>query len=284
MSAKPAFEPALRAFAARERRALDDHPTPEILVAYRAGELTAGEEEKLRDHLALCPDCAEMLLDLVTFEEFTPPKESPGLTDAEIDAAWHRVQPRLAEGGQERPADLASWRDRRSASRTLAARSSVYDPVVWRRKLRNAYAVAAVLFVGAVGLTFWGLSLQRKLRADLQPTPNVALIDLNSETLRSSSNKPDASVPAWSQRFVLLLHLNEMESGEFPEYMVELRPAAQSAKTQLRISGLKYLEDGITLELSRDRVPPGSYQLDLFGLKGGDRQLLASFALGVAPP
>ncbi|HEX2643010.1 MAG TPA: zf-HC2 domain-containing protein, partial [Thermoanaerobaculia bacterium] len=61
---KPPLDEALRELAARARRDLGAHPTPELLAAYHAGELPEDEVEQIRDHLALCPECGELLLDL----------------------------------------------------------------------------------------------------------------------------------------------------------------------------------------------------------------------------
>ncbi|HEX7183497.1 MAG TPA: zf-HC2 domain-containing protein, partial [Thermoanaerobaculia bacterium] len=82
------MEPILRAEAEEARRALRDHPTPEQLVAYRAAELPGEEMERIKDHLALCTECGQLLLDLVRFEEFEPAEEPAALAGAEVEAAW----------------------------------------------------------------------------------------------------------------------------------------------------------------------------------------------------
>lgn len=57
----PSLSAALRGLAGaapdRER-----HPEPERLARYQAGELAAEETERLQDHLALCPECAALVL------------------------------------------------------------------------------------------------------------------------------------------------------------------------------------------------------------------------------
>ena len=103
MSAKPNLQPTLQALIDRDRRGLDEHPTPETLVAYHAGELPAAEQEDLRNHLALCHDCADLLLDLVSFAEFTPPEQTPALADGEVEGAWQKFQPRLVAREEPKP-------------------------------------------------------------------------------------------------------------------------------------------------------------------------------------
>lgn len=53
------------------------HPSAEQLVAYRAG----ADREAVRDHLALCRECAAIILDLAGRHR----------DDAELDAAWERA-------------------------------------------------------------------------------------------------------------------------------------------------------------------------------------------------
>lgn len=60
----------------------DDHPSAERLVAYRAGELGDADREAVRDHLALCRECAAIVLDLAGRHR----------DEAELDAAWERLR------------------------------------------------------------------------------------------------------------------------------------------------------------------------------------------------
>lgn len=70
---RPSLSLELRKLMERERQALKHHATPEHLVAYRAGELAEAAQERLRDHLAVCRDCAALLLDLADFGNLEPP-------------------------------------------------------------------------------------------------------------------------------------------------------------------------------------------------------------------
>jgi hypothetical protein len=275
------LEPALRALAARERRALDDHPTPEILVAYRAGKLPAEEQEALRDHLALCPDCAEMLLDLATFEQFTPTEEPAGLTDSDVGAAWQRMQQRLApvvetvETMEEAPVVVA--RDREPEPLPFVPRASEYEPVVLRRKLQTAYAIAAVLAVGVVGLSVWGLSLKGQVKASSTPEVNIHLVDAYSD----SSRGPDEGIPAIQGKHLLYLHAGETPKA--PEYGAEVRDPAGALI--LRTSGLVPVEEGVfSLGLPVDQLVPGTYRITLFGVTGNRWQKLDTLSFQVASP
>lgn len=284
MSAKPAFEPALRAYAVRERRALDDHPSPEILVAYCAGELAGEEEEDLRDHLALCPECAEMLLDLVAFEEFKPP-ETPGLADAEVEAAWHRVQPRLGVGGKERLATVAALSERLAEPRT-SRKGSEYESVVWRPRLRRAYALAAMLAVAVVGLTVWGTSLHRTIQRISGPQANPVIADAASERDGTRGDSEEEPTAPGEEMFFLVLHpLLEHEISEFPEYGAEIREIGTSGAPIVRLDGLIPAKGGaFSVRLPGKSFPAGEYRIIFFGVDGKRWQELDRLTFSITSP
>ena len=126
---KPSFEESLRVEAARRPRG-GEHPSLADLMAYRAGELAAREEDHVQEHLTQCRDCALLLLDLVEFEQFPqPPIELPP-PDARTAAAWQRLRPQLGGGEVAEP----------SGERSVPVEASVHElrprpsrVPVWRR-------------------------------------------------------------------------------------------------------------------------------------------------------
>jgi hypothetical protein len=98
--------------AERHRQGPARHAAAETLTAYHAGTLGDAEAESLRDHLAVCPHCARLLLDLAAFVD-TPlgaadagadPRaaghagadaSSPASADAPADAGWEALRRRL---------------------------------------------------------------------------------------------------------------------------------------------------------------------------------------------
>ena len=268
MSAKPALEPTLRALAARDRRSLSQHPTPEALVAYHSGELSGAEEEQLRDHLALCPDCADLLLDLVSFAEFNPPAEPATLANSEVEAAWQKVQPQIA--GPKTPV-VRPIREKH--------REAVAGDLVPRRRLAQAYAIAATLFLGVVGLSVWGISLQRRVHQQDRPQ-QVSYVDLLSKDDRERSGSKEEIVPPGGVHFVLFLHL-PAGAVEAQAYSVEIRPADSTAAPTVELAGL-IAKDGVcSLEVPREKFQPGVYRVALFG---ADRiQPVTSFGFGIPP-
>src|SRR5262245_53308308 len=71
------------------------HPAPEQLFEYQEGLLREEEEAKVQDHLALCPDCTRMVLELAgTVEPEFPEVEGP-LSEERMAALWPGLRQRL---------------------------------------------------------------------------------------------------------------------------------------------------------------------------------------------
>jgi hypothetical protein len=91
---KASFREALRARADAARRGLSHHPPVAALIAYHRGRSSLREAEDLRDHLTLCPECRELLLDLVHFGE-TGETQAATPADEEVEVAWRAMRTRL---------------------------------------------------------------------------------------------------------------------------------------------------------------------------------------------
>lgn len=279
MSAKPNLQPTLQALIDRERRGLDEHPTPETLVVYHAGEIPADEQEDLRNHLALCHDCADLLLDLVSFAEFTPPEQTPALADGEVESAWQKFQPRLVAREEALPAVAQLAERRRDVDRSLE-----YAVVSWQRKLRRAQAIAATLLLGVVGLSLWAGSLYREREKGSQPRAS-AQINLLSEgdVTRSGGNESESTVPPNAETFFIALHLDPTWK-EVGSYEAEIL-REDASKPSFIVSGLLDREGVCSFYVpSRKDFTPGRYLVDLYGIEEGRREKLARFQLQIAGP
>jgi hypothetical protein len=109
---KPDLREAVRRLA--EGRRPREHPVPEKLAEYHARELPAEEIPGLQDHLAECPECSQMLLDLESFDELEPPVENEPSTAARVVQEWKRLQRRLRS--RDAPSRDGSSRARRRRS------------------------------------------------------------------------------------------------------------------------------------------------------------------------
>jgi len=91
MANEPGLRIAIQALAEEERSVLSEHPMPDELVDYQAGDVTAEERERIQEHLALCPACSQAVLDVAPLPEVR-------LSDRTVAAAWARFE------GRRRPA------------------------------------------------------------------------------------------------------------------------------------------------------------------------------------
>lgn len=109
---KPPLDAALRHLAEQQRRSLTSHPTPQELAAYHAGELPPEAEARILDHLAICRECSDLLLDLSGFADLKPPAGVPELTDEQVEQDWQalRAKMREGEGKKERTAEVVPIR------------------------------------------------------------------------------------------------------------------------------------------------------------------------------
>lgn len=256
MDDKPPLEPHLRTQAEKARRELRDHPTPEQLAAYRAGELSGEEAERIKDHLALCPECAQLLLDLVAFEEHEPAEEPAGLANGNVEAAWQRLRPKLEEDQPAAPPVAAPERFRQTEKP-----DPTYTAVNWQRRLRSAYALAAALFFGVVGLTVWGVS-QKRL-AEQRTAPRLGDMLYFEETRG----------PAERERILGSQSVNIVlpTSATYQDYEVEIVDAeGRPVWHERRQVGE---DDSLFLGLTGTSLPPGLYEIRVYGIEG-DRKIL----------
>jgi hypothetical protein len=96
------IDPSERAEGVGERRG---HPAVEELVAYHQDGLAEEARERLQDHLALCKECARLLLDLEGFADLEPPSEAHRLSDGDVEEAKASLRVRI-RGDAALPARL----------------------------------------------------------------------------------------------------------------------------------------------------------------------------------
>jgi hypothetical protein len=118
----------------RDLRDPEEHPSPEVLTAYQANELSQEEDERIQSHLAQCRHCTEMLLELEAFLQPADREAAAPAADFEMAADWRKLRSRMR--GQKR---------------------------------QLAYAMAAVLLLAVVGLSIYALSREPERFATLDP-------------------------------------------------------------------------------------------------------------------
>ncbi|HWM94513.1 MAG TPA: zf-HC2 domain-containing protein [Thermoanaerobaculia bacterium] len=249
---KPTLTAALRQLAERERRSLKDHPTPQELASYHAGELPPEAEARLREHLAVCHECSDMLLDLARFSELTPPPGVPELTDQEVEEDWQALRKRMGEGKRE---------GKRTSDNVVPLR-----PVGQPKRERDYplwMPIAASLLIGVLGASY-GIYERMQPREDPQGSDSVGpyvpeVFDLDA-TVRGGETVGAGKMS--SQRGGLFF-LTPAE--EHPRYRVEVR---QNDKVLwgTEVSGPI---DSIPVNITPNFLEPGSYKIQLSGVEQG---------------
>ena len=89
---KPDFRQAVRKLSKR-LGSDDEHPTPEVLVAYHEAELSDAETDRVREHLAGCAECAREVLDYGRFGDELP--EDEAVADRAKAQDWEAIQDKL---------------------------------------------------------------------------------------------------------------------------------------------------------------------------------------------
>ena len=258
---KPSFEESLRALAAR-RRSGENHPAPEELVAYRAGDLTPEEDDRIQEHLTQCRDCARLLLDLAEFEELTPPPEELGPVDIRAEASWQRLRSRIKEEDEpeEEPSLVLQHRPR--------------PPVpLWRNPV-VPWALAAGLTVCVLWLGLRMGSLQSEIARISSPRLNVSFEDLAMGETRSVGGP---ETPVLHDGGVLIFSPSE----EAAEYEVEVT-SADGAPVIQPLRG-PAVDDVLTLGIPPSLLPVGEYSARLYAIESGERRLLEEHAFRIAP-
>lgn len=268
----PSLSEAIRLLAERDRRSLGAHPKIEDLAAYHAGELESHTEARVREHIAVCRECSDLLLDLINFSDLTPPPGEPDLTDEEMEEDWQALRARMGMGEEEpKPKKVAEV-----VPMVRPAPQPIPPP-----PRRNWLPVAAAVTAAVLGVLF-GLyqraqvtELNRRLQ-DLQQIRGVAPKYLEFGT-RSGDQVLEISSQADE---VVTFNPDAKETYPDPEVEI-LRGPDVIAKPPLVPGGDT---DSVSLQIPKGSLSPGSYQIRLYGKDEGQRTFVDQVTLQVNGP
>ena len=249
---------AVREVATAKRRQQPAHPSAEDLIAYQEQQLPGADAARVREHLVICPECAQLVLDLSTFPDVPLRDTAMALSPEEDEEDFEALLELLP---QERVAAIP-LQDHKPSS-----------------KRRPVLMMAASFIVGILGLSLW----LGGIRSPLQSAPDVrtgALLDLYpiASNSRGIDRAEKVEIPEDDSDLVLVLNTSDV--GGFLAYQVEIRSAA---KLMLQVTDLKPGTQGtITLVVPRAALPADSYEVLLFGtLEGADKTHIAVYQIEV---
>lgn len=259
------IDDSVRDYVSEKRRSLGKHPEIEELTAYRQGDLGASAVEEIRDHLTLCEECSDLLLDLASFTELEPPSEDYRLSPQDV---------------ADQKAELLA---RVSAEEASGGKVLTFTPrpesVVTTREVRVIpgwyHGVAAALLAAAVGLGFWVAMLKGA------PKPSSSGINLAQVNLAPSGLRggPAEEVASLDEDLFMLLDLYDKTPSE--NYRVEIY-ADKVEKSLWSREGFKLHEGAYLTMLFPREIPLAQrYKIQVYGLRGAAPELLAEYFLRI---
>lgn len=265
---KPPLDAALRHLAEQKRRSLTSHPKPQELAAYHAGELPPEAEARLLDHLSICRECSDLLLDLSGFADLLPPKGVPELTDEQVEQDWQKLRSRMreGEGKKERTAEVVPIRPAGPPPRTE----------------RSYWLPIAASLLAVLGLSF-GLyqnsqvaKLEQRLSEEVLPWSPPA-VTLDDTTVRSGGDQQEVKRITSKDGAVLSLYSDVEET--YPAYEAEIVGRATFKATPPREEG-----GPVSLVIPRGYLKRDTYEIQLYGVKGSQRIPLGRYEIQVDEP
>lgn len=258
----PSIDEFVGTVGAELRGGVSGHPSARELTAYHRDELTDEEMERIRDHLSLCRDCADLVLDVASFAE--PEAGSRTFAASEgMPAAWESLRSRLPD-------------DERSPATVIPF------PRKTPRLLPRSAPIAAALVVAVV--CGWMISRWQSGEAPGlgEPQLTVPVQDLFPRSYRRGSDPlPSLEVPTEARIF--LLQLNLADAGSYPDYFLRIVDAAGGEIWSG--NGLRRTAAGnFRIALPRRLLPAGQYGIELYGVGGSSRTLLERFDLSIEYP
>jgi hypothetical protein len=241
------------------------HPRAEELTAYRGGELAAGDAERVQAHLVACRECLDRLLDLDELAA-APHRRAAGVARLDTAAAWRALAPRLAQTQDGAPAGSPRWRP-------------------------GPRAVAAALIAATLALGVWGLrqraalgDLRREVERLSQPQPDVPIIDLfPPSSPRGGGPRPaPPELGAEAGYLTVVLHLPPSAEAAALEAVIADAGGREIWSGRLRGSEHGTLTLGIPRRYLVGRETAGELRILLYGLEGGRRRRLETYALPLA--
>jgi hypothetical protein len=231
----------------------DWHPNPDELLDYHVGDVSSEQRERIQDHLVLCPECVQSLLDLDAFPDLpVDPREK--LSPGEIASEWERFQGEVRQ------------------SRASGARGILGSAA-------GSFKLAAALAAICLGLGLQVLRMERQMGNLSRPRGGLGIVDLSPIEGRIERAEGDAKgiqVSPETDRLVLILNLADADSSAGYEVAI----LAADGHEIWRGGGLQRTPEGtLALEVPRRFLTATSYRIQLFRVDSRERKSVAEYSL-----
>jgi hypothetical protein len=236
----PELKATLADVVAEQARGLGEHPEPGLLFAFREGQLTAEQEEDVREHLTCCRDCVDLLV-------LDPEAAPESVVDFETGRAWREMRARVRQIEAERRA--ARFRKR-------------------SRLFQLATAASLALMAGAFLLDF-PTPPASPSAAGHAPIANVEIFDV-TRSLQRGPNQPATpiTVSEDDEYFTLVFVLDPRERTSYELEIVDDRGRKAWTTTAIDVR-----EARATLALPSGFLKPGDYIVRIQGQGEGSTEV-----------
>lgn len=272
---------ALRHLAEQESRTPSEHATPGELTAYHEGTLPPPIEARVREHLAHCKLCSDLLLDLAGFADLAPPPGVPELTDAEVEEDWQALRRKLGVGEGDKP--LVEEKPKASAEVVPIRR-----PVVPRKPDREFsiwQVIAAALLVAAVGLSAWVMSLKREVAFLVAQRVGGTMVVFDDGEQVRGEGEDKRPIMLTSQPATFVFYSEDSYPNYFGDIVsdgkvvIELQSKFDAPSFQPKADVRR-----ISFWVGAGILEPGQYEARLFGAGPKERELIGSLKFEVNAP
>ncbi len=242
---------SIRALTAEARRAVDHHPSTDELVAYHRKALPDTAAEALRDHLALCPDCARSGLDLAALVAPESLDEEAS-EEAATPEGWAALREELRSEGVLAPSP--------GFLETLAA--PLTEIVRLFGSLRFAYGLAALFLVTTLTLPW--LVAERRVAG---PRANPLLVDLFplDAAQRDATAAGGLRIAGGGETvfFSLAARLGDLPEGA--SYRAEIFELGSESSAEWSLDGLEPTAEGFfAIEIPGRALAAGRYGIEIY--------------------
>jgi hypothetical protein len=238
MTNKTEWQEANRRLMAEQREKLGDPPTAEEMLAYSRGEMSAEEEDRIRELLVAYPELARM------YGAPFPEEPEAGVSNEAVRDGWKDVQRRL--GVTVMPA---------------------------RARMRN-YIPTTI--AAALALVFFGLYVQAESRARDHARDLPRVLGAPQELDPDGNRGAGAPTTLRKDGDAYLLKPRLLNQVHYPHYSIELHDMSGAVWTSP--SAQPDNEEAFQIVISHDFLRPGvRYQLRIFGIDGDTPRPVGSY-------